>query len=77
MLFMIYKRLNDIGYTEAKFCTKLEILEKIIELNVAIKTGELHHRNGMQATRCRISYSKRHNSLPSQRPFVPCGFPAG
>ena len=54
MLIMIYKRLNDIGYTEAKFCFKLEMEEWIIELNVAIRTGELDHRKAMQATRCRI-----------------------
>jgi hypothetical protein len=54
MLIMIYKRLNDIGYTEAKFCFKLELEEWIIELNVAIRTGELDHRKAMQAVRNRI-----------------------
>ena len=54
MLIMIYKRLNDIGYTEAKFCFKLEIEEWIIELNVAIRTGELDHRKAMKAVRNRI-----------------------
>ena len=54
MLIMIYKRLNDIGYTEAKFCFKLEIEEWIIELNVAIRTGELDHRRAMQNVRNRI-----------------------
>ncbi len=54
MLIMIYKRLNDIGYTEAKFCFKLEIEEWIIELNVAIRTGELDHRKAILANRCRI-----------------------
>ncbi len=54
MLIMIYKRLNDIGYTEAKFCFKLEIEEWIIELNVAIRTGEFDHRRAMQNVRNRI-----------------------
>lgn len=54
MLIMIYKRLNDIGYTEAKFCFKLELEEWIIELNVAIRTGERDHRRAMQAIRKRI-----------------------
>ena len=54
MLIMIYKRLNDIGYTEAKFCFKLEMEEWIIELNVAIRTGELDHRRAMQKVRNRI-----------------------
>jgi len=54
MLIMIYKRLNDIGYTEAKFCFKLEMEEWIIELNVAIRTGELDHRRAMWVVRNRI-----------------------
>ena len=54
MLIMIYKRLNDIGYTDAKFCFKLEIEEWIIELNAVIRTAELDHRRAMQNVRNRI-----------------------
>ena len=54
MLIMIYKRLNDIGYTEAKFCFKLELEEWIIELNVAIRTGGHNHRRAMKNVRNRI-----------------------
>ena len=54
MLIMIYKRLNDIGYSEAKFCFKLELADWILELNVALSNGNFDHRKAMQAVRNRI-----------------------
>lgn len=54
MLIMIYKRLNGIGYTDAKFCFKLQLEEWIIDLNVAIRTAEPGHRKAMQNVRNKI-----------------------
>lgn len=54
MLIMIYKRLNGIGYTDAKFCFKIQLEDWIIDLNVAIRTGGPDHRKAMQAVRNRI-----------------------
>lgn len=54
MLIMIYKRLNDIGYSEAKFCFKLELADWILELNAALGNGNFDHRKAMQAVRNRI-----------------------
>ena len=54
MLIMIYKRLNNIGYSEAKFCFKLELADWILELNKALSNGNFDHRKAMQAVRNRI-----------------------
>jgi transposase len=54
MLIMIYKRQNEIGYEEAKFCFKIQLEDWIIELVTAIRTGEPDHRKAMQAVRNRI-----------------------
>ena len=54
MLIMIYKRLNGIGYSDAKFCFRLQLEDWIIDLNVAIRTGDIQHRMAMQAVRNRI-----------------------
>ncbi len=54
MLIMIYKRLNDIGYSEAKFCFKLQLEDWIIDLNVAIKTCGPEYKKAMQAVRNKI-----------------------
>lgn len=54
MLIMIYKRQNGIGFEEAKFCFKIQLEDWIIDLNVAIKTGETDHRKAMLSNRIRI-----------------------
>ena len=54
MLIMIYKRLNGIGYSDAKFCFKLQLEDWIIDLNVAIKTCGPEYKKAMQAVRNRI-----------------------
>ena len=54
MLIMIYKRLNGIGYSDAKFCFKLQLEDWIIDLNVAIKTSGPEYKKAMQAARDRI-----------------------
>lgn len=54
MLVMIYKRLNGIGYSDAKFCFKLQLEDWIIDLNVAIKTSGPEYKKAMQAVRNRI-----------------------
>jgi transposase len=54
MLIMIYKRLNGIGYSDAKFCFKLQLEDWIIDLNVAIKTSGPEYKKAMQAVRNRI-----------------------
>lgn len=54
MLIMIYKRQNDIGFEEAKFCFKMQLEDWIIDLNVAIRTGETDHRKAMMSNRIRI-----------------------
>lgn len=54
MLIMIYKRQNEIGYEEAKFCFKIQLEDWIIELVTAIRTGEPDHRKAMQTVRNRI-----------------------
>lgn len=54
MLIMIYKRLNGIGYSDAKFCFKLQLEDWIIDLNVAIKTCGPEYKKAMQAVRDRI-----------------------
>ncbi len=54
MLIMIYKRLNGIGYSDAKFCFKLQLEDWIIDLNVAIKTCGPKYKKAMQAVRNRI-----------------------
>ena len=54
MLVMIYKRLNGIGYSDAKFCFKLQLEDWIIDLNVAIRTAGPDYRKAMQAVRNRI-----------------------
>ena len=54
MLIMIYKRLNGIGYSDAKFCFKLQLEDWIIDLNVAIKTSGPEYKKAMQAVRSRI-----------------------
>ena len=54
MLIMIYKRLNNIGYEDAKFCFKIQLEDWVIDLNVAIKTGDPDHRKAMLAVRNRI-----------------------
>lgn len=54
MLIMIYKRLNGIGYSDAKFCFKLQLEDWIINLNVAIKTSGPEYKKAMQAARDRI-----------------------
>ncbi len=54
MLIMIYKRLNGIGYSDAKFCFKLQLEDWIIDLNVAIKTYGPEYKKAMQAVRNRI-----------------------
>lgn len=40
MLIMIYKRKNGIGYSDAKFCFKLDMEEWIMDLNHVIKGGD-------------------------------------
>ena len=40
MLIMIYKRKNEIGYSDAKFCFKLDMEEWIMDLNHVIKGGD-------------------------------------
>jgi len=40
MLIMIYKRRNGIGYSDAKFCFKLDMEEWIMDLNHVIKGGD-------------------------------------
>ena len=54
MLIMIYKRQNGIGFEEAKFCFKMQLEDWIIDLNVAIRTGETDHRKAMMSNRIRI-----------------------
>ena len=54
MLIMIYKRMNGIGYSEAKFCFKLQLEDWVIDLNVAIKTCGPEYKKAMQAVRNRI-----------------------
>lgn len=54
MLIMIYKRLNGIGYSDAKFCFKLQLEDWILDLNVAIKTCGPEYKKAMQAVRNRI-----------------------
>lgn len=54
MLIMIYKRLNGIGYSDAKFCFKLQLEDWIIDLNVTIKTCGPEYKKAMQAVRNRI-----------------------
>ena len=54
MLIMIYKRLNGIGYSDAKFCFKLQLEDWIIDHNVAIKTCGPEYKKAMQAVRNRI-----------------------
>ena len=54
MLIMIYKRQNGIGFEEAKFCFKIQLEDWIIDLNVAIRTGETDHRKAMMSNRIRI-----------------------
>lgn len=54
MLIMIYKRQNGIGYSDAKFCFKLQLEDWIIDLNVAIKTSGPEYKKAMQAARDRI-----------------------
>lgn len=54
MLIMIYKRLNGIGYSDAKFCFKLQLEDWIIDLNVAIKTSGPEYKKAMKAVRNRI-----------------------
>ena len=54
MLVMIYKRLNGIGYSDAKFYFKLQLEDWIIDLNVAIKTSGPEYKKVMQAVRNRI-----------------------
>ena len=54
MLIMIYKRLNGIGYSDAKFCFKLQLEDWVIDLNVAIKTCGPEYKKAMQAVRNRI-----------------------
>ncbi len=54
MLIMIYKRLNSIGYSDAKFCFKLQLEDWIIDLNVAIKTSGPEYKKAMQTVRNRI-----------------------
>ena len=54
ILIMIYKRLNGIGYSDAKFCFKLQLEDWIIDLNVAIKTSGPEYKKAMQAVRNRI-----------------------
>ena len=54
MLIMIYKRLNGIGYSDAKLCFKLQLEDWIIDLNVAIKTCGPEYKKAMQAVRNRI-----------------------
>jgi len=54
MLIMIYKRLNGIGYSDAKFSFKLQLEDWIIDLNVAIKTCGPEYKKAMQAVRNRI-----------------------
>lgn len=54
MLVMIYKRLNGIGFSEAKFCFKLQLEDWIIDLNIAIKTCGPEYKKAMQTVRNRI-----------------------
>ena len=54
MLIMIYKRLNDIGYSDAKFCFRLELADWILELNKALSCGNFDHRKAMMTCRNRI-----------------------
>ena len=54
MLIMIYKKMNGIGYSDAKFCFKLQLEDWVIDLNVAIKTCGPEYKKAMQAVRNRI-----------------------
>lgn len=54
MLIMIYKRKNEIGYSDAKFCFKLDMEEWIMELNYVIKGGDPTKCNPRFIIRTRI-----------------------
>lgn len=54
MLIMIYKRKNEIGYSDAKFCFKLDMEEWIMELNFVIKGGNPTKCNPRFIIRTRI-----------------------
>ena len=54
MLIMIYKRKNEIGYSDAKFCFKLDMEEWIMELNFVIKGGDPTKCNPRFIIRTRI-----------------------
>ncbi|MBR4338429.1 MAG: IS4 family transposase [Prevotella sp.] len=54
MLIMIYKRKNEIGYSDAKFCFKLDMEEWIMELNFVIKGGDPARCNPRFIIRTRI-----------------------
>lgn len=54
MLLMIYKRKNDIGYSDAKFCFKLDMEEWIMDLNYIIRGGDPAKCNPKFAIRTRI-----------------------
>lgn len=54
MLLMIYKRKNDIGYSDAKFCFKLDMEEWIMDLNYIIRGGDPGKCNPKFAIRTRI-----------------------
>ncbi|MBO7497708.1 MAG: hypothetical protein J6T64_00765 [Bacteroidaceae bacterium] len=54
MLIMIYKRKNEIGYSDAKFCFKLDMEEWIMELSYVIKGGDSTKCNPRFIIRTRI-----------------------
>lgn len=54
MLIMIYKRKNEIGYSDAKFCFKIEMEAWIIALSIAIREGELSKFSDRYRIRTRI-----------------------
>ena len=54
MLIIIYKRKNEIGYSDAKFCFKLDMEEWIMELNYVIKGGDPTKCNPRFIIRTRI-----------------------
>ena len=54
MLIMIYKRKNEIGYSDAKFCFKIEMEAWITALSITIAGGDVSKFSDRYRIRTRI-----------------------
>lgn len=54
MLLMIYKRKNEIGYSDAKFCFKIEMEAWITALSITITGGDISKFSNRYRIRNRI-----------------------